>query len=66
MGMLNFSDDQLAHSLKFYEEEETKDFTFVTKDGHEIRAHRTILAMKSPVFASMFRSITLYFVSITF
>ena len=47
------TDRQTDHKLKYLNNDDTKDFTIVTGDGH--RVNKFILGLNSPVFDVMFK-----------
>uniref|UniRef100_A0AC34RED8 BTB domain-containing protein n=1 Tax=Panagrolaimus sp. JU765 TaxID=591449 RepID=A0AC34RED8_9BILA len=54
---VEFFDDELTHSVALLNDEKFKDFTIYVDDD-EIKVHKSILAVASPVFAAMFESHT--------
>ena len=56
---------QLVHASSFMANEATKDFTIITGDGNKVRTHKTILGLKSPVFAAMFEWVDQICLSVT-
>ena len=45
--------EQISYASDFMNKESTKDFTIITGDEYKVRVHKTILALKSPVFGAM-------------